>query len=177
MSRRRTTRWVLFLLFVVVPLVEIYVLVQVGQVIGAWWTILLLVVDSLVGAWLVRREGGRAWAALRTALSSGRMPATELADAALVLVGGTLLLTPGFLTDVVGFALVLPFTRPVARRLVAAAIARRLAKRGAAQGLLGGMLLGDVGRPAAGPQPPPGRASGHPVVRGEVLRDGDERHG
>ena len=67
--------WVLFIVFIVVPLVEIYVLIQVGQVIGAWWTILLLVLDSLLGSWLIKREGGRAWQALRSALQTGRMPA------------------------------------------------------------------------------------------------------
>ena len=77
------------------PLVEIYVLIQVGQVIGAWWTILLLIADSILGGWLIKREGGRAWRALRRRSSSGRMPARELADGALILVGGTLMLTPG----------------------------------------------------------------------------------
>ena len=103
------------LLFIGVPLLEIYVIIQVGQVIGPWWTILLLVLDSLLGAWLIRREGGRAWTAFTTALSSGRMPAREIADGALILVGGTLMLTPGFVTDVVALFLILPFTRPLAR--------------------------------------------------------------
>ena len=95
---RRVPWWVLALLFVVVPVVEIYVLIQVGQVIGAWWTVLLLIADGVLGGWLVRREGGRAWKALREALESGRMPARELADGGLILVGGTLLLTPGFVS-------------------------------------------------------------------------------
>ena len=73
------------------------------------------------GTWLIKREGGRAWAALRTALESGRMPARELADGALILVGGTLMLSPGFVTDAFGILLILPFTRPVARRLLTAA--------------------------------------------------------
>jgi len=114
--RRRIPWWVLALLFIVVPVLEIYVLIQVGQVIGAWWTILLLVADGLLGSWLMKHEGGRAWGALRQALEGGRMPARELADGALILIGGTLLLTPGFLSDVVGFFFILPFTRPVARR-------------------------------------------------------------
>ena len=111
--------------FVVVPIAEIYVLIQVGQVIGAWWTIALLIADSLLGSWLIKREGGRAWRALRTALESGRMPADELADGALILIGGTLLLTPGFITDIVGFFLILPFTRPVARRLLTEFITKK----------------------------------------------------
>jgi UPF0716 protein FxsA len=115
--------------FVVVPLAEIYLIIQVGQAIGAWWTVALLLLDSLLGAWLVRAEGRRAWAALQQALRSGRMPSRELADAALILVGGTLLLTPGFLTDAVGFFLLLPFTRPLARRLLAWFARRRLLDR------------------------------------------------
>jgi UPF0716 protein FxsA len=135
--RRRAPWWVLALLFVVVPVAEIYVLIQVGQVIGAWWTVLLLLADGFLGSWLMKREGGRAWQALRQALDGRRLPARELADGALVLVGGTLLLTPGFLTDVVGFFLVLPFTRPVARRTLMGYLTRRFLsapRPGAAQG-------------------------------------------
>lgn len=116
-------------LFVAFPILEIYVIIQVGSEIGVLPTVLLLVVESLIGGWLVKREGKRAWAALRTTLSSGRMPGKELTDAALVLVGGTLLLTPGFVTDVFGFFFVLPFTRPLARRVVTAVIARQAARR------------------------------------------------
>jgi len=123
--RRRVPWWVLALLFVVVPVAEIYVLIQVGQVIGAWWTVLLLLADGFLGSWLMKREGGRAWQSLQQALDSRRLPARELADGALILVGGTLLLTPGFLTDVVGFFFVLPFTRPVARRALTGYLTRR----------------------------------------------------
>src|SRR3954471_23228441 len=97
--RRRGLFLLMLALFVVVPLVEIYVIIQVGQAIGAWWTILLLVLDSILGTWLIRHEGARAWGALREALDSGRMPAKELADGALILIGGTLMLAPGFVTD------------------------------------------------------------------------------
>ncbi len=120
---------VLIGLFVLFPILEIYVIIQVGSQIGVLPTVLLLVVESLIGGWLVKREGKRAWLALRTALSTGRMPGRELTDAALILVGGTLLLTPGFVTDVFGFFFVLPFTRPLARRVVTAAIARRAARQ------------------------------------------------
>ena len=124
--RRGVLGWALLAAFVLVPLVEIYVLIQVGQVIGVWWTILILVADSVLGTWLVRREGGRAWRALQQALSSGRMPARELADGALILIGGTLMLAPGFVTDALGILLILPLTRPVARRLLTTVVARRL---------------------------------------------------
>lgn len=108
----------------VVPIVEIAVIVQVGQLIGFWPTLVLLLLESALGAWLVKREGLRAWGALREALRTGHLPGRELTDAALVLIGGTLLLTPGFVTDVVGFFFVLPFTRPIARRAVQAYAAR-----------------------------------------------------
>lgn len=99
------------------PVLEIAVIIQVGQVIGPWPTLILLVVESALGAWIVRREGGGAWRALNETLAAGRMPGRELADSALILVGGTLLLTPGFITDAAGFFLVIPPTRAVARRL------------------------------------------------------------
>jgi UPF0716 protein FxsA len=124
--RRRIPWWVLALLFVVLPIVEIYVLIQIGQVIGAGWTVLLLVADAFLGSYLVKHEGARTWRALREALDRGRMPHRELADGALVLIGGTLLVTPGFVTDIFGFFLILPVTRPVARRILSGLVARKL---------------------------------------------------
>ena len=160
--RRRVAGWVLFVAFVVVPLVEIYVLIQVGQVIGAWWTIALLIADSILGSWLIRREGRHAWQGLTTALESGRMPARELADAALIIVGGTLMLTPGFVSDAVGLFVIMPFTRPVARRVLTRVVTRHLV----VVGMPGG---------AAGPYPRdaqhPGPGAGGSVVRGEVVDD------
>ena len=111
---------------VVVPLVELYLLIQVGQVIGAGWTIALLVVVSLLGAALLRREGARTWRAFHAATVSGRVPAREVADGALVLFGGALLLTPGFATDVLGLLCVLPPTRAVLRRSLLSLVTRRL---------------------------------------------------
>jgi len=153
--RRRSLGWLLLVAFVVVPIVEIYVLIQVGQVIGAWWTVLLLIADSVVGAWLVRHEGSRAWSALRSALESGRMPGTELANGALILVGGTLMLTPGFVTDALGILLILPFTRPVFRRLLAGVVTRRLV----------------VLSTGPGQTTRPGPRSQGTVVQGEVVDD------
>ena len=124
--RRGFPWWLLLVAFVVVPLVEIYVIIQIGQVIGAWWTILLLIADSILGSWLVKREGRRAWRALQAALQQGRMPGRELADGVLILVGGTLMLTPGFVTDAVGILCLLPVTRPLGRRALAGVINRRL---------------------------------------------------
>ena len=155
MARRfRIPVWALFVAFVVVPILEIWVIIQVGQVIGPWWTILLLIADSIFGSWLVKREGGRAWRALTTAIGSGRMPARELADGALILVGGTLMISPGFVTDLFGMLLILPFTRPIARRLLARVVAQRL--------LVAGGTTGQTRqRPGPGPE--------GPVVRGEVV--------
>ncbi len=159
MAGRRRLSWVLVVAFVVMPIVEIFVLIQVGQVIGAWWTVVLLVADSILGGWLIRREGGRAWRALQTALESARMPSTELADAALILLGGALMLSPGFVTDAFGVLLILPLTRPIFRWLLAGVLARRLTVVGP---------LGAAGR--YGEQPASGRATRPgPVVRGEVV--------
>jgi UPF0716 protein FxsA len=107
-------------LFVVVPLVELVVIIQVGQVIGTAWTVTLLVADSILGAWLLRHEGRRAWQHFRAALEEMRWPGDEVAQGALVIVGGTLLLTPGFVTDVVGFLLLLPPTRAVVSKVLRA---------------------------------------------------------
>jgi len=116
----------LFFAFLVLPVLEIYVIIQVGSVIGGWPTVGLLLAESLLGAWIVRREGRRAWRTLRETFLSGSAPDRELADAALVLMGGVLLLTPGFITDVFGFLFVLPFTRPLVRKVLSAFVARRI---------------------------------------------------
>ncbi|QIX26683.1 FxsA family protein [Nocardioides sp. JQ2195] len=125
-KRRRFPTWVIAVLFFGIPLLELYVLIQVGQVIGVGWTILLLIADSLFGGWLIKHEGARAFRALNAALSSGRMPAKELADGILILTGGILMLSPGFVLDVVGLLLILPLTRPVARRALSAFIGARM---------------------------------------------------
>ncbi|MGN6089953.1 MAG: FxsA family protein, partial [Actinomycetales bacterium] len=115
----------------IVPLVEIAVIVKVGSIIGPWWTVLLLLVESAIGAWIVKREGLRAWQGLSTAIRTGHLPSRELADAALVLMGGVLLLTPGFVTDVFGFLFVLPVTRPLVRSGLFAVLASRYRALGA----------------------------------------------
>jgi UPF0716 protein FxsA len=117
---------VLFLLFIVVPVVELAVLIQVGSWIGVWPTIALLLAVSVLGTWLVRREGMRAWTAFRLALAHGRVPTTEVVDGVLVLFGGALLLTPGFVTDLLGLALVFPPTRKGISRVIRAQARGRL---------------------------------------------------
>lgn len=108
----------LLVAFVVVPLVELFVIAQVADAISLGPTLVLLVVDSLVGAWLVRNEGRRAWQAFRDALAEARWPGDEVAQGALVLVGGALLLTPGFVTDVAGLLMVVPVTRRSLARVI-----------------------------------------------------------
>lgn len=154
----------LVLAFLVLPVLEIYVIIQVGQVIGGWPTLALLVLESMLGAWIVRREGARAWRALADAISTARLPDRELADAGLILVGGTLLLTPGFVTDVAGFACVLPLTRPLMRALLAAAVRRR--------------LLGPVRRPGRGVSSwGPTESAGPGPARGPAGRSGQAAGG
>jgi UPF0716 protein FxsA len=126
--RRPRWGWYVFLALLVVPVAEIAVIIAVGQVIGGWQTIALLVFESALGAVLVKREGRRSWLGLQVALNTGQMPGRELADAALVLIGGTLLLTPGFLTDIVGFLFILPITRPITRRWLQGVVERRLTR-------------------------------------------------
>jgi UPF0716 protein FxsA len=109
---------VLLLLFVLVPILEIYVIIQVGGAIGALPTIALLIVDSIVGAMLMRSQGRAAWRRFQAAVAQGRVPARETVDGALVIFGGALLLAPGFCTDVVGILLLLPPTRAVIRAII-----------------------------------------------------------
>src|SRR3954449_1371278 len=115
----------LVLLFIAVPLAELAVIIQVGQAIGVWWTIGLLLVDSIFGAWLMRHQGRASWRRFNAALQEGRVPTREVLDGALVIFGGALLLTPGFITDILGLVLLIP----PSRALVRAVLARRLAHR------------------------------------------------
>ncbi len=162
--------WFVAVALLVVPIIEIYVIIQIGQVIGGWPTVALLVFESALGAWLIKREGRRAWNALQEATRTARMPGKELADAALVLVGGTLLLTPGFITDIFGFFFVLPFTRPLARRMLSGFLSRRIA------GQLGGDPISGFMPGAFRPASPEDaaraqreRTAGDDVVQGEVI--------
>jgi UPF0716 protein FxsA len=108
----------LVLLLLVVPIAELYVIIQVGGQIGVLPTIAILIADSLLGAWLLRREGRAVWQRFRTTIEGGSIPAKETVDGVLVIAGGALLLTPGFLTDGIGVAMILPPTRALIRRLL-----------------------------------------------------------
>ena len=125
--------WVVWLVVAVViglPIGEVAVLIATGRLIGAWPTIGLMLATSLIGAWLAQREGRRTWTALRRAFAENRMPTGELADAVLIMVGGLFLMLPGFISDVIGLICLLPFTRPLGRRLLTWLVARAATNRG-----------------------------------------------
>ena len=116
---------VLVLLFIVVPFVELYVILQVGHVIGFAPTLVLLFAVSVVGGWLVKREGLGVWRQARARIEAGGVPGRELVDGVLVLIGGALLLTPGFVTDLVGILLLLPPVRAAIRAGTMRSLRRR----------------------------------------------------
>jgi UPF0716 protein FxsA len=113
------------ILFIVVPIVELYIIIQVGQLIGMVPTLLLLVADAVLGSLLLRQQGRGAWQRFNQALQERRFPGREVADGLMIAIGGTLLLTPGFITDVFGLILLIPPTRAVVRRLMRTFIGRR----------------------------------------------------
>ena len=123
---------ILLILFIVVPIVELAVIIQVGSLIGVGPTIALLILDSVLGTLLMRAQGRAAWRRFTEAVQAGRPPAREVIDGGLVLLGGAFLLAPGFITDIVGICLLLPPTRALVRRL----LSRRL---------LGGMTISLMG--------------------------------
>ena len=108
----------LIVLFIVVPIAEIYVIVQVGELIGVVPTLILLLADALLGSLLLKHQGRGAWRRFNEALAERRFPGREVMDGLLIVVGGTLLLAPGFLTDIVGLFLLIPPTRALARGLL-----------------------------------------------------------
>jgi UPF0716 protein FxsA len=111
-------RTVLLVAFVVVPLVEIALLFWVGQMIGFWATLALVIVTAFLGSTLVSRQGRETYLQVRLEMAEGTVPSRSLAHGAMILVAGALLLTPGFMTDVVGFALLVPQVREALRTLV-----------------------------------------------------------
>jgi UPF0716 protein FxsA len=116
---------VLIAIFVVVPLAELYVIFEVvGPAIGAVPTILLLAADSLAGAWLMKSQGRAVWRRFNENLGAGRIPHREILDGVLVIFGGAFLITPGFITDVLGFLMLIPLTRGLFRRILERQMAR-----------------------------------------------------
>lgn len=145
----------LFLLFLLVPLVELYVIIQVGQEIGALRTVGILILDSVLGTVLLRSQGRAVWRRFNEALAAGRPPAREVLDGGLIIFGGALLLTPGFLSDIFGIVLLLPPTRAIVRRvLLRGAISRIAFTMGGPAGMAGANAAMRARRRA--PQPGPG---------------------
>ncbi|CAI9409550.1 FxsA family protein [Aestuariimicrobium sp. T2.26MG-19.2B] len=168
MSRPRWLVPALLVVFIGLPVLEVLILVKVGDLIGLWPTIGLLVLTAVLGTWLMRREGTKAWRALIDAFGSGKVPSRELSDGALVLAGGLLLTLPGFTTDVVGLVCLLPFTRAIPRRLLTAMAEHQVESLGLGSGMLPGAMGGRGGRGRGGdvipgevvePDPAPGSAS------------------
>src|SRR5437763_15231979 len=122
----------LLLVFIALPIAELYVIIQVGEAIGALPTIAILVADSIVGSLLLRTQGRGAWRRFRAALAEGRVPGREVLDGALVIFGGAFLITPGFITDALGVVLLLPPTRALVRRALVRVFSRRVVGAGAA---------------------------------------------
>jgi UPF0716 protein FxsA len=108
----------LIVLFIVVPIAELYVIIQVGQAIGIWPTLALLLADALLGSFLLKHQGRGAWRRFNQALAERRFPGKEVVDGLLIVVGGTLLLAPGFITDIFGLILLIPPTRAIVRGLL-----------------------------------------------------------
>jgi UPF0716 protein FxsA len=133
----------LVLVFVVAPLVELAVIVQVAGTIGAFNTIGLLVVVSLVGAWLARREGIGVVRRIQAALDRGRMPSAEVADGGLILFAGALMIAPGFVSDALAILLLLPPTRALVRGPLMRYVARRSPVT----------VMSGAGRRGGGPRP------------------------
>lgn len=132
---------ILVALFIVVPIVELYVIIKIGGLIGVWPTLALLLADAVLGSMLLRHQGRGAWRRFNQALAERRFPGREVADGLLIAIGGTLLLTPGFVTDIVGLVFLVPPTRAIVRRLLRGFMGRRF------------VILG-----APGPMPGPGPA-------------------
>jgi UPF0716 protein FxsA len=117
---------VLLALFIGLPILELYVIIQVGGAIGVWPTIALLIADSILGVLLFRSQGRAAWLRFNRALAEGRVPGREVFDGAMVILGGALLLTPGFITDIFGLICLIPPTRALVRRLLGGMARRRV---------------------------------------------------
>jgi UPF0716 protein FxsA len=120
----------LILIFIVVPIAELYVIYLVGDAIGILPTLGILVLDSLLGSWLLKSQGRTVWRRFNEAIQAGRIPHREVIDGVLVIFGGAFLITPGFLTDIVGLLLLLPPTRSTFRRLVVGRLGGRVVVAG-----------------------------------------------
>ncbi|HLM49263.1 MAG TPA: FxsA family protein [Solirubrobacteraceae bacterium] len=149
--RRSLFPFALFVIFVVVPIAELAVIIWTGTQIGVAPTIAILILDSILGAWLLRTQGRGAWRRFNDALAAGRPPAREVLDGGLIIFGAAFLLTPGFLTDIVGILLLVPPTRAVFRRLLVRRFSRRFLAGLSARTFGGGLRGGGRGPRPGGP--------------------------
>jgi len=149
---------ILLLLFLVIPIVEIYVLLQIGGVLGAVPTVALVVLTAVVGAALMRSQGFRTLARVQNAMAAGEIPAVELIEGAFILVAGALLLTPGFVTDAIGFVFLFP---PLRVSIIRAVLSGQVRAAGGGRG------------PGTGGASQPGVRRGN-VIDGEIERDTHE---
>jgi UPF0716 family protein affecting phage T7 exclusion len=156
------------LALVVLAAAEIYVIITIAHLIGGLLTAVLLILSTMGGLWLVRRERRRTWNALREALNRGMMPDRELADAAAILGGGVLIAIPGFITDVAGLFAVAPFTRPAVRGLLTRWVSRRATLGGPQMTRPSPRRSGDS-RHDDRPDHP--AAGGGQIVQGEVVEE------
>lgn len=120
----------LLAVFIIVPALEISVMIALGRYIGGWATFALIVLSGIIGVYITRREGRKVWDYARYELSRGHLPAQSLLDGICLFIGGVLLITPGFLTDIVGFLLVFPWTRPMFKVALLALIQRQIGRGG-----------------------------------------------
>jgi UPF0716 protein FxsA len=141
----------LLLLFIAIPIAELYLFITIGGEIGLPATLLIIIATAFLGAWLTKLQGARAMARFQAALTEGRIPHEEVLDGVMILIAGVVLLTPGFLTDAVGFLLLVPPVRTQLRKRLAKALADRV----------------QVITPGGAPPPPPARN----VKRGSVDQD------
>ena len=148
----------LVLIFILVPIAELYVIIKVGGVIGVLPTLALLLADAVLGSMLLRHQGRAAWIRFNRALAEGRLPHKEVFDGVLVIIGGTLLLTPGFLTDILGLILLIPPTRALVRGMSARWVRRRMAMGGGATIFTFGTGWSPRPTSSGSPSPGPGRA-------------------
>jgi UPF0716 protein FxsA len=152
----------LVILFIVVPIVELWLIIQIGSAIGIVPTLALLLADALLGSLLLRHQGRGAWQRFNKALAERRFPGREVADGLLIAIGGTLLLAPGFITDIVGLLFLIPPTRAVVRRLLKGIVGKRIllmgGPAGAAYGAAsaGSRAYGYAKRGEGAPGPQPG---------------------
>jgi UPF0716 protein FxsA len=184
----------LVLLFIVLPIAEIYVIIKVGEAIGVIPTLVLLIADAVLGSMLWRHQGRAAWIRFNRALAENRLPHKEVFDGVLIIFGGALLVTPGFLTDILGLILLIPPTRAIVRAFASRSVRRRMARGDVTFWSIGRASRPPRGRPSTGapppraaepddlfgweePQVPPRRAGPQPddiEGTGHEIRDEDE---